>query len=99
MTVPKQKHTKSKRNRRRSHLALKAVGLSVCPKCGKEFLAHAVCPNCGYYKGKMVVDVLEKLTKKEKKARQKEMKAQEKAGGKKESPATPSTMEELAKEQ
>jgi len=34
-----------------------------------------VCPNCGTYKGKTIVDVLKGLDKKEKKAKQKELKS------------------------
>jgi len=37
-------------------------------------LPHTACKNCGYYKGKEVVNVLGKLTKKEKKLREKEIK-------------------------
>ena len=50
-----------------------------CPKCGKPVLPHVVCKNCGTYKGVQVIDVLAKLSKKEKKQREKEIKAQEKS--------------------
>lgn len=93
MAVPKQRHTKSRRNKRRMHLFLRAPVLSRCPKCGKPVLPHTVCWNCGYYKGEEVVDVLKKLTKKEKKIREREIKAKEKEG-KKEKPLS---MEELSK--
>ena len=61
------------------HLHLETPFLSVCHKCGKKVLPHAVCQNCGYYKGVEVVDVMKKLTKKEKKQKEREMKAQEEA--------------------
>jgi len=77
MPVPKQRHTKSRRNKRRGNIYLEAANLTVCPKCGKPVLPHTICLNCGYYKGKEVVDVLKKLDKKEKKQREKEMSAQE----------------------
>jgi large subunit ribosomal protein L32 len=76
MPVPKFRHTKSKRNRRRMHLFLERSVLSLCPKCGKPVLPHTVCKSCGYYKGAEIINVLEKLTKKERKKREKEMKAQ-----------------------
>jgi len=41
-------------------------------------LPHKVCPNCGYYNGRMVVDVMAKLDKKEKKAKAKELKEESK---------------------
>jgi large subunit ribosomal protein L32 len=78
MAVPKQKHTKSRRDKRRANIFLKSPTLAVCPKCGKPVLPHTVCPNCGYYKGVEVIDVLKKLTKKERKQKEKEMKAKEK---------------------
>jgi large subunit ribosomal protein L32 len=93
MAVPKQKHTKSRRNKRRMHLFAKAPTLSLCPKCKKPVLPHTLCWNCGYYKGVEVIDVLKKLTKKERKKREKEMKSKEKEGGK----AKPLTMEELSR--
>jgi len=67
MAVPKQRHTKSRRNRRRSHHALKKQGFSVCPKCGEPILPHNLCSNCGVYSGKEVIDVMAKLDKKERK--------------------------------
>jgi len=100
--VPKQRHTKSRRNKRRMHLFAKVPVLVRCPKCGKPVLPHIVCPNCGYYKGEEVIDVLAKLTKKERKKREKEMKAKEKeeAETKKEKPGVPpggGSWEELSK--
>jgi large subunit ribosomal protein L32 len=50
----------------------------LCPKCKKPILSHTACRNCGFYKGKEVVNVLAKLTKKEAKSREKEIKAVEK---------------------
>jgi len=35
-----------------------------------------MCENCGFYKGREVVDVLKKLTKKERKAKEKELAAE-----------------------
>jgi large subunit ribosomal protein L32 len=58
---------------RRAHHALKAVRFSKCKKCGVEVLPHIVCLNCGTYKGKEVIDVLKKLTKKERKKKEKEL--------------------------
>lgn len=55
------------------HKYIARVSLNICPKCKKPALSHAVCKNCGYYKGVEVVNVLAKLTKKEQKAKQKEI--------------------------
>jgi large subunit ribosomal protein L32 len=96
MGVPKQRHTKSRRDKRRMHIFLKAPTLAKCPKCGKPVLPHTVCQNCGYYKGVEVIDVLEKLTKKERKKREREMKAKE-AEEKKEGKERPLSWEELSR--
>ena len=79
--VQTQRHTKGKRNRRRSHLALKKTFLSVCDKCEREVLPHNVCSYCGFYNKREVIDVLAKLDKKEKKKRLKEEAAAHAAHG------------------
>lgn len=77
MPLPKQKHTKSHRNQRRSHLALKVLNLTKCLKCGQAIRPHQTCKNCGTYQGREVIDVMKKLTKREQKKRKKELQAQE----------------------
>ncbi len=59
MAVPKQRTAKSRRDRRRSHDALKAKSLVQCSNCGEKRLPHHVCPNCGHYKGREVVVIEE----------------------------------------
>lgn len=67
------KHTKGKRNRIRSHHALKAGRFVVCSHCGRSIVSHIICENCGYYAGRQVVDVLAKLDKKARKKKEKEL--------------------------
>ena len=50
---------------RRSHLALNVPGMITCPNCGELTLAHRVCSNCGFYKGKQVVVVKTSNTEEE----------------------------------
>ena len=76
------RHTKSQRNRSRSHDALRAKVFTKCPKCGESVLPHRACGNCGTYKGRKVVDVLVKLDKKARKKKERELAAQEKSGAK-----------------
>lgn len=96
MAVPKQRHTKSRRNKRRMHLYLKDSVLVRCPKCGASLLPHTVCQNCGYYQGREVIDVLKKLAKKERKEREREIQAKKKEE-KKEKKEKPVTMEGLSR--
>ena len=93
MAVPKQRHTKSRRDKRRANIFLREPSVIKCPKCGKPVLPHRVCLNCGYYKGEEVIDVLKNLKKKEKKIKEREMAVQEKA----EKREKPLTMENLSK--
>lgn len=93
MGVPRSHHTKSRRNKGRSHFALKAISISSCQKCGKPILPHLVCKNCGFYKNEEVIDVLAKLEKREKKKKAKELAEQEKETQKEK----PLSMEELSK--
>lgn len=58
--VPKRKLSKARRDRRRSHLALKSLHLVACPQCHALRRPHEVCPSCGYYKGVEIVQMEEK---------------------------------------
>jgi len=64
MSVPKQRHTKLRRDRKRKRFAIEPVKTQKCPKCGKDMLSHKACPYCGFYKGKEVVNTLKKVAKK-----------------------------------
>jgi large subunit ribosomal protein L32 len=57
MAVPKSKISKSKRNMRRSHDALKSAAYNECPNCGELKRPHHVCGACGHYDDREVVDV------------------------------------------
>jgi len=96
MAVPKKKHTKTRRNKRRANKSLKKINFSFCPKCKEPILPHHFCPFCGTYKGKEVVDVMAKLNKKERKKKEKEMAKQEEEKTTKES-KKPLSLEELSK--
>lgn len=71
--VVRMRHTRSATRQRRSHHALDPGAHSRCSHCGKELRPHTVCGNCGYYKGRQVIDVLAKLDKKERKKKEKEL--------------------------
>jgi large subunit ribosomal protein L32 len=46
--LPKQKTSRSRTRRRRSHHAMRPVNYSDCPRCNHPKLPHAACDNCGY---------------------------------------------------
>ena len=73
--VVRMKHSKGKRNRVRSHHAMKAAVFGVCAHCHKQVVPHTMCANCGYYGTRRVVDVLAKLDKKDRKKKEKELAA------------------------
>lgn len=58
MTVPKRKTSRAKRDSRRAnHDKVAAPNVISCPNCGDVMLAHRVCPACGQYKARKVVEV------------------------------------------
>jgi len=57
--LPKRKTSRTRRDRRRSHHALKAKNLVQCSNCNEMRLPHRVCPNCGHYKNREVVIIEE----------------------------------------
>ncbi|MDR2268099.1 MAG: 50S ribosomal protein L32 [Holosporaceae bacterium] len=56
MAVPKKKISKSRRDMRRSHLALVAVNFVQCSNCGSSRLPHHICATCGMYNGRRVLE-------------------------------------------
>ncbi len=54
---PKRKLSSGRRNRRRAHDALKPRSLVACPNCGEMCLPHRVCPHCGHYQGREVIEI------------------------------------------
>lgn len=55
MAVPKRRTSKTRKNKRRSHMRLSMPGMVECSNCGEAKLAHRVCKECGSYKGEEVV--------------------------------------------
>jgi len=57
MAVPKHKTSKaSAASRKAMNMRLEAPVLSVCGTCGNLVVAHRVCPKCGFYRGKQIIE-------------------------------------------
>ena len=59
MALPKRRHSKSRRDKRRTHQKLSLPQVILCPQCNEPKLPHRVCLSCGTYKGKTVLEVKE----------------------------------------
>lgn len=56
MAHPKHKHSKTRRDKRRTHYKAVAPTLSTCSNCGATVKYHNICPECGFYRGKQVIE-------------------------------------------
>ncbi len=59
MPVPKRRTSKSRKGKRRAHDALTPVQTVTCRQCNHPRLPHAACGNCGWYRGRQVLEVEE----------------------------------------
>lgn len=57
---PKKRHSRQRQGKRRAAIKLAATSYIFCPNCHEPAFAHAVCKNCGYYKGKQIIIKKEK---------------------------------------
>ncbi len=55
--LPVTKKSKMRKRTRRSHQALKPVGLVGCPQCGQARLPHTACRNCGYFNARTRIKI------------------------------------------
>ena len=62
MAVPKRKKSRAKkRSRRAQHDKITLAGMIICTQCGADTLPHRMCDECGYYKGREIVEVEEEM--------------------------------------
>lgn len=59
MAVPKKKKSKAKRGTRRAHDAITLHNVTTCPQCHEPVLPHHVCPECGAYRGRTIIETKE----------------------------------------
>jgi large subunit ribosomal protein L32 len=57
MGVPKRRVSHARQGDRRAHQALRLPALEECPHCHEQKQQHHVCANCGYYGGRLAVEM------------------------------------------
>ena len=60
MANPTHRHTRSRRDKRRANWKVQQPALVVCPECSEPKVPHRVCPACGTYDGRKILEVVEK---------------------------------------
>jgi large subunit ribosomal protein L32 len=58
MPNPKRRHSNARRKNRRAHDSLSKPAHAECPNCHEPKVPHRVCPHCGQYKGREVIETV-----------------------------------------
>jgi len=61
--LPKRRWSTARQGKKRASFVLVKPNLCRCPNCGEVKLPHTVCPRCGFYKGKKVINIKVKTKK------------------------------------
>ncbi len=59
MALPKRRHSRTRGRKRRTGWKLDAPNVIECENCHQSKLPHHICPHCGYYKGRQVIETKE----------------------------------------
>ncbi|MBS0622319.1 MAG: 50S ribosomal protein L32 [Verrucomicrobia bacterium] len=59
MAVPRNRHSDRRQATRRAHFKLQPKTTTACRQCGASKLPHRVCPSCGMYRGRAMVQPAE----------------------------------------
>jgi len=54
--LPKKRISHRRQANRRGHHKIQIPQLTICRQCGQARLSHHVCPNCGTYRGRQVIE-------------------------------------------
>jgi large subunit ribosomal protein L32 len=57
MPLPKRRHSNQRTRLRRTHYKLKVPAVGECPRCHQPRQPYHACPSCGFYNGRLVIDV------------------------------------------
>jgi len=66
MAHPKRKHSRSRGRKRRTNQKLSGPSLVKCSQCKRSKPTHMICPFCGYYGNREVIEIKLKPKKKNK---------------------------------
>jgi large subunit ribosomal protein L32 len=57
MALPKRRHSRTRRDKRRANWKLAPPSINKCPHCGTARRPHRICPkpDCGYYRDEKVL--------------------------------------------
>jgi large subunit ribosomal protein L32 len=55
MPNPRERHSTTRRDKRRTHYKATAPSTGACPNCGATKLNHVACSECGYYNGRKII--------------------------------------------
>jgi len=66
MAVPTGKKSKAKkRSRRAQHDVIALTAVAVCENCGADVRPHRACKACGWYKDRVVLEIVDDLADEE----------------------------------
>lgn len=61
MAVPKRRQSHARSSKRKAGQPKAAVPTIVnCPNCQEAMIPHRVCPSCGQYKARQIIEIAEK---------------------------------------
>jgi len=66
MGLPKRRHSNARQAKRRTHQKLAMPSTTTCSQCHRIKRPHCVCPHCGFYGGKKVMEIKVKEKKENK---------------------------------
>jgi large subunit ribosomal protein L32 len=58
--LPKQRISRHRQGNRRRHDFIAPLSLVACRNCGETKRSHHVCPSCGVYNGRQVIQIEER---------------------------------------
>ncbi len=64
MAVPRNRHSNARKNTKKAHSAKKKKNTTQCSNCGKMIVPHRICPYCGFYGKRMIIQKNEEKTEK-----------------------------------